>query len=304
MEENLENAGDAAINVGRGILNETKSLFHFDEMISFITWGNVSKIITSVVTIVLFWAVYRVLRHIIRKTASKTLQKRTVNKISKGIGYAFYILITMYILGLFGIDLGAVWGAAGIAGVAIGFAAQTSVSNLISGLFVFTEKTMKTGDYIEVDGVCGTIDSIGLLAIKIRTLDNQLIRIPNSTIINTKVMNYSSFDYRRYVFEMNVDYSTDLEKAIEVLNTVPAKCPTVILDKADYAPVAFCTTLGESGIGMSLAVWCKRPDFLATKNKVCIEVVKAFGEAGINIPFNRMDVSILSENTNPSLNLK
>jgi small-conductance mechanosensitive channel len=128
----------------------------------------------------------------------------------------------MYVLGLFGINLGAIWGAMGIAGVAIGFAAQTTVSNLISGIFIVTEKTMKIGDFIEVDGVAGTVDRVGLLSIKIHTPNNQLIRIPSSSVINAKLKNFSSYEYRRYVFEVSVDYSTDLDKALEVLQSVPA----------------------------------------------------------------------------------
>ncbi len=302
MEDSGASTGNFAFDVYSGVVAQAKSALHVDEVASVMTMGNVSKVTISVISVILFWAVYRGLRHFVRRAAEKTMQERTVMLILKVIKYVFYVLMTMYVLGLFGIDLTAIWGAAGIAGVALGFAAQTSVSNLISGLFVLTEKTMRIGDFIEVDGVSGTIDSVGLLAVKVHTLDNQLIRIPNSTIINTKLKNYSSYKYRRYVFDFSVDYSTDLEKAIEVLKKVPSLCPTVITDKKDYMPKAFCTTLGESGIGMSVVVWCKREDFLDTKNAVCLAVVKLLNEAKINIPFNRMDVSILNENTVPQVN--
>ena len=191
-----------------------------------------------------------------------------------------------------------------IAGVAIGFAAQTTVSNLISGVFIVTEKTMKIGDFIEVDGVSGTVDKVGLLSIKIHTVDNQLIRIPSSSIINTKLKNYSSFNYRRHVFEVSVDYSTDLDKAVEVLSAVPEKCDLVIKDKADYAPKVLVTGCLDSGIGMNLIVWCKRTDFFDMKTQVCIQAVKALSEAGINIPYNRVDVSMLTDKTVPSLSFK
>lgn len=284
-----ETAAELAVNA----VEETKSMLHLDELSKYLTWENLAKVVTSVIAILIFWIFYRVIKHVVKKNASKKLQKRTVALITKAISYCFYVIITMYILGLFGIKLSAIWGAAGIAGVALGFAAQTSVSNLISGLFVLTEKTMKIGDFIEVDGVSGTIDSVGLLAVKIHTINNQLIRIPNSTIINTKLMNYSSYNYRRYVFDVSVDYSSDLDKTLEVMKKVPSMCPTVILDKEDYAPSVIYTTLGDSGINMNIIVWCERSDFAKTKNDICMNVVKACNEANINIPFNRMDVSIL-----------
>lgn len=304
MNETLNEATQGAVDIATGTANEIRSMFHLDELADYVTWGNLARVITSVVAILIFWAIYRGILHIAKKGASKKFEKKTVKTISKCISYCFYVVIVMYILGLFGIKLSAVWGAAGIAGVAIGFAAQTSVSNLISGVFVITDKAMKLGDFIEVDGISGTVESVGIISVKVKTLDNQVIRIPNSTIINTKLINYSSLPYRRYVFDLSVDYGTNLEKAIEVLKTVPGRCPTVVTDKPEYAPNAFCTTLGDSGINMSLVVWSKRENFLQTKGDVCLQTVKALNEAGINIPFNRMDVTLLTENTVPSISKK
>ncbi|MBR4598854.1 MAG: mechanosensitive ion channel family protein, partial [Treponema sp.] len=136
------------------------------------------------------------------------------------------------------------------------------------------------------------------------TVDNQLIRIPSSAIINTKLKNYSTYDYRRYVFAVSVDYATDLDKAVEVLNGVPARCSLVVKDNANYAPKVLVTDCLDSGIGMNLIVWCKRPDFFDMKTEVCIQTVKAFNENGINIPYNRVDVSMLTDKTVPALSFK
>ncbi len=299
MDENIISEG--AAELAAGTANEIKSMFHLDSLAQYLTWENLAKVITSVVAILIFWVVYRLIRHLVKKTASKTLQKKTVSIIVKAISYCFYVLIVMYVLGLFGIKLSAIWGAAGIAGVAIGFAAQTSVSNLISGLFVVTDKAMKVGDFIEVDGVSGTVDSIGIISIKIRTLDNQLVRVPNSTIIDSKLTNYSALPYRRYVFETWVDYDCDYDKAMEVAKSVPARCPTVILDNPKYAPNAVWTTQGDSGMNLNIIVWCKRENFLQTKSDVAINTLKAFNEAKINIPYNRMDITLLSDDTVPQI---
>lgn len=299
MDENI--ITESAAELAAGTANEIKSMFHLDSLAQYLTWGNLAKLITSVVAILIFWAVYRLIRHLVKKTASKTLQKKTVSIIVKAISYCFYVLIVMYVLGLFGIKLSAIWGAAGIAGVAIGFAAQTSVSNLISGLFVVTDKAMKIGDFIEVDGISGTVDSIGIISIKIRTLDNQLVRVPNSTIIDSKLTNYSALPYRRYVFETWVDYDCDYDRAMEVAKSVPARCPTVILDDPKYAPNAVWTTQGDSGMNLNIIVWCKRENFLQTKSDVAINTLKAFNEAKINIPYNRMDITLLSDDTVPQI---
>ena len=299
------NVAEGASNLANETVNQMQNFFHVNEIVNYVKEPeHVVKFATGVIAILIFWVVYRLIRMIIKKGASRKFEPRAVKTITRAVGYVFYVLIVMYVLGLFGINLGAIWGAMGIAGVAIGFAAQTTVSNLISGVFILTEKAMKIGDFIEVDGVSGTVDKVGLLSIRIHTPNNQLIRIPSSAIINTKLMNYSSYDYRRYAFEVSVDYSTDLDKAIEVLGSVPARCNTVITDKADYAPKVLVTGCEDSGIGMNLIVWCERPNFFDLKTEVCVQTVKAFSEAGINIPYNRVDVSVLTDKTVPSLSFK
>ncbi len=293
------------MNIANETVNQMHNFFHVREIINYVKEPeHIIKFATGVIAILIFWGVYRVIRMIIRKGVAKKLEPQATKTVTRIVSYCFYVLIVLYVLGLFGINLGAIWGAMGIAGVAIGFAAQTTVSNLISGVFIVTEKTMKIGDFIEVDGVSGTVDKVGLLSIKVRTPNNQLIRLPSSAIINTKLMNYSTFDYRRYAFEVSVDYSTNLDKAIEVLGSVPARCSTAITDNPAYAPKVLVTGCEASGIGMNLLVWCERANFFDLKTEVCVQTVKAFNEAGINIPFNRLDVSVLTDKTVPSLSFK
>lgn len=286
-------------DVGAEAIQETWHLLHIDDLRRFTTWENLIHVVFSLITILIFYIIYRVVKGIVKKRLTVSMKPALAQGISKAISYVFYVLMVMYVLGLFGINLGAVWGAAGIAGVAIGFAAQTSVSNLISGLFVVTDKAMKIGDFIEVDGVSGTVDAISFLSVRVHTADNQLVRIPNSLVINNKLKNYATYDYRRHVFEFSVDYSSDLDKTLEAIRQVPARCPTVVTDEG-HEPAVWYVALGESGITMNLIVWCKRTDFFQTKNDVCVNVAKVCRENGVNIPFNRMDVTILNDTTTPA----
>ena len=299
MEEEAQSAVSTVVEAGLSAVEDTKHFFHVDELRRYFSLSNAVKIGISVATIILFYIIYRLLKRLITRSAARKFNRHVVGALSKTVSYTFYVLIVMYILSLFGIRLSAIWGAAGIAGVAIGFAAQTSVSNLISGLFVLTEKTMKIGDYIEVNGVGGTVDTISVLSVKVHTLDNQLVRIPNATIINSQLKNFSAYPYRRLVFELSVDYASDLDKTLEVLATVPAMCPTVILDKPDYEPKVMYTALGASGITANVVVWFERANLVQTRTDLCRNIVKACREAGINIPFNRVDVSVLTDSSVP-----
>lgn len=274
--------------------NETVGQFS-SQLVDFIktllTWKNAFRLIGALFVIFLMWLVFKLIKHFVKKISAGKIQQQYILVITKTISYIFYALVVMYVLSLFGVKLGAIWGAAGIAGIAVGFAAQTSVSNLISGLFVLGEKAMKVGDFIEVGGVSGTVDSVGLLSIKIHTVNNQMVRIPNSSIINSNFQNNSFFEIRRFSFEFSVDYATDMNVALEALSSVPELCPSVLKDPA---PAVWYNGFGESGINIVLAVWFNPSDLVKMKNEVYIAIKKVFDEKNINIPFNRLDVAMIN----------
>src|SRR5574344_1402941 len=282
----------AGQNVAHGVAQQTRTMLHLEELKQYLTWGNLMKVITSVLAIVIFYIIYRIIKKIILKRGKDRFQPHTQMIIGKAITYIFWIIIGMYVLSLFGIQLSAVWGAAGIAGLAIGFAAQTSVSNIISGIFVLSEKSLRVGDFISVAGQSGIVDSVGLLSVKIHTADNQLVRIPNSTIINSNLQNFNTFPTRRVVFEIPISYDADLAKAIVAIKKVPKACPTVLKDPA---PAVFYDGFGDCGMTLKLAVWFKSSDLIQTKNDVYINILKICDEEHIDIPYTRYDVKIVDD---------
>lgn len=288
MEETIQNASKAA---NQAVAETTNTLMNW--LNSFLTWGNLFKLIGAVIFIFILWIIYKVLMRALNKIPKEKITPQRTMIFGKVFKYAFYIITIMYVLSLFGVKFSAIWGAAGIAGVAVGFAAQTSVSNLISGIFVLSEGILKVGDFITVSDSTGIVDSVGLLSVQIHTLDNQLVRIPNSTIINSNLINTSYFPRRRLCISVSVSYDTDMAKALEALNKVPALCSTVLTDPA---PAAWFDSFGDSGINLTLAVWFNSADFLKTKNDVFIGIKKIFDEANISIPFNRLDVSVIEGN--------
>ena len=253
----------------------------------FFTLHHVFRGLGILLVILIYYIIYRLVKKGIHKVDDQKLsgdRKEILHRLAR---YIFYFAVIVYVLGLFGIKLSAIWGAAGIAGVAIGFAAQTSVSNLISGIFIVSEKSIKLGDTIIINGVTGVVDTISLLSVRVHTYDNQMVRIPNSSIINSLLTNNSYNTYRRLLVNVSVAYETDLAYALETLKKVPALCPTA---RTDPAPNAWFDSFGESGINMVLAIWFNNSDFIAVKNETFIAVKKVFDEAKINIPFNQIVV--------------
>ena len=284
---------DAGQNVAHGVAQQTRTMLHLEELKTYLTWGNLMRVITSVLAIVIFYIIYRIVKSIILKRGKDRFQPHTQMLISKIVTYVFWIIIGMYVLSLFGIQLSAIWGAAGIAGLTIGFAAQTSVSNIISGIFVLSEKSLRVGDFISVSGQSGVVDSVGLLSVKIHTLDNQVIRIPNSSIINDNLINFSANDKRRLVFEIPINYECDLEKALTTIKKVPGLCKHVLKDPA---PAVFYDGFGDCGMNLMLAVWLKSSDVVTVKNEVYINVMKVCDADDIDIPYTRYDIKVLDQN--------
>ena len=288
MGETLNSIGEAASNAANDLFfDKTDSIFSWIK--NLITWEHLFKLIGSIFIIFVIGIIFRIIAKTIRKIPETKLPAQRSAIIIKFIRYLFYIVVVLYVLSLFGINLKAIWGAAGIAGVAIGFAAQTSVSNLISGLFVLTEGSIHVGDTIIVGDVTGIVDEVKLLSIRVHTYDNQMVRIPNSTIINSNLTNNSYHHKRRLTLKVGIDYSTDMRKALETLQKAPALCPTVL---SAPAPAVWFDGFDSSSINLVVAVWFKPVDFLQTKNDLYVAMKQVLDEAGISIPFNQLDVMI------------
>ena len=288
MNDTINSIGEAASNAANDIFFDKTSSF-INWILSFLTWENLFKLVGSIFIIFVIWVIFRIISKAIRRVPETKLPAQRAAIVIKFVRYIFYIVVVLYVLGLFGINLKAIWGAAGIAGVAIGFAAQTSVSNLISGLFVLTEGSIHVGDTIIVGDVTGIVDEVKLLSVRVHTYDNQMVRIPNSTIIGSNLTNNSYHNKRRLTLKVGVDYSTDMRKALETLQKAPSLCPTVL---SDPAPAVWFDGFDASSINLVVAVWFKPVDFLQTKNDLYVAMKQVLDEAGISIPFNQLDVHL------------
>jgi len=181
-----------------------------------------------------------------------------------------------------GFDLGVLLGAAGILTVALGFASQTSASNVISGLFLLGERPFSVGDIIRVNGTTGEVLSVDLLSVKMRTFDNLFVRIPNETMIKSEVTNLLRFPIRRVDLQVGVAYKEDLREVREVLMDVADRNPLCL---EEPAPLIIFQGYGDSSINHQFSVWAKREHFLELRNSIPLEIKEAFDENDIEIPF-------------------
>jgi small-conductance mechanosensitive channel len=215
-------------------------------------------------------------RYIMRRS---TAQRKLLAK--KAIRYTAFVLILLVILRELGVELTTLLGAAGIAGVAIGFASQTSFSNIISGIFLISEKPFSLGDVIKVGQTTGIIQSIDLLSIKIRTFDNLFVRIPNEKILTSEVTNITRFPIRRMDITVRIGHAESLSKVKDVLMQIARENPFCLVEPE---PVILFNEIHDWGIDVLYGLWFSKNDYMNLRNSIMIDITTRFREEGIVFP--------------------
>ncbi len=210
----------------------------------------------------------------------------------KALLYVGIVLVVCTVLIHLKINLTAVLGAAGIVTVAIGFAAQTSLSNLISGLFLLGERPFEVGDLILVGSTRGVVLSIDLLSVKLRTLDNLFVRMPNETLIKAEVTNITRFPIRRMDINVGVAYKEDVAKVARVLREIVDANPNSLIEPE---PLILFKDFGASSLDFLVGIWFEKTNFLNLKNSIMREIKERFDAEGIEIAFPHLTVYAGSE---------
>ena len=218
----------------------------------------------------------------IRRILRKRLSPQGTMLAGKAVMYGGMTLILVMVLRELGFKLTALLGAAGVAGVAIGFASQTSLSNLISGLFVIWERPFQVGDVLSISGTVGVVHSIDLLSVKLRTFDNKFVRIPNESLVKNEVTNITYFPIRRMDINVNVAYKEDIAAVMRCMQEVADKNP-FSLDEP--APLIIFKGFGDSALEFLLGVWFEKTDFIQLRNSIQRDLKERFDQEGIEIAF-------------------
>jgi small-conductance mechanosensitive channel len=236
----------------------------------------------AVVLVVLGLVLAGLTSRLIQRLTSKRLSVHHLQLIRRVVYYSVLALFVASALRELGFSLAVLMGAAGVLTVAIGFASQTSASNLISGLFLIGERPFAVGDIIRIGGTTGEVLSIDALSVKLRTFDNLFVRIPNETLIKSEVTTLTRFPIRRLDLPVGVAYKEDLGQVREVLMAVAERNPQCL---DDPPPLFIFQGFGDSSLDIQFSVWAKRENFLALRNSIAVEIKTAFDRAGIEIPF-------------------
>ncbi len=228
--------------------------------------------------------------YLIAQVGARTAHKLAVRQFTPHHSMLIKRVLYWVVMGLFfasalrqlGFSLGVVLSAAGVLSVAIGFASQTSASNLISGLFLVGEKPFQLGDVIKIGETTGEVLSIDLLSVKLRTFDNLYVRVPNESLIKNQVTNFTRFPIRRFDIQVGVGYRENISRVRQILERVADQNPLCL---SEPEPVFVFSGFGESSLNIQFSVWARRESFRELRNSIQEQIKQAFEEAGVEIPY-------------------
>ena len=257
--------------------------------------STVEKALRILVIVAVGATIIYLIAFLVKKVLPTKWSRQRKMIINRAVQYTGFIILVLIVISELKISLTPIFGAAGVIGLVVGIASQTSIGNIISGFFLVSEKSFEIGDVIRLGDKTGTVFSIDLLSIKIRTFDNLLIRIPNQTVISTELINVTRFPIRRMDVTVSVAYKENLKKVKNILDNVAKQNP-LCLDEP--GPIIIFQNFGPSGIDIQVGVWTIRENYLEVKNSVFQEIKEAFNKEGIEIPFPHISL-YTGEETKP-----
>ena len=227
---------------------------------------------------------------LIDKAVAKSSADEGVSKfIHSVLKVALYIILTITICGQVGIETTSFAAIVASGGLAIGLAFEGSLSNFAGGVMILIMKPFTVGDYIESNGVEGTVYKIDIFYTSLKTVDNKSVKLPNGTLSNSILTNYSMNDKRRVDVEVGISYDDNIELARKELERVMNSYSNIMHDEANAVVVK---NLADSAIIMEVRVWVPTEYYWDCKFYLNENIRVSFDKAGISIPFNQLDVNV------------
>lgn len=205
------------------------------------------------------------------------------------VRYLLFIIVLIAALSRIGVQTASVIAILGAAGLAVGLALQGSLANFAAGVLIVTFRPFKSGDYVELAGVAGSVESIQIFSTVLTTPDNKMVVVPNGSVISSPITNYSKHATRRIDYTIGVSYNADLKKTKAILTEVVTNHPLVMKDPA---PTIGVMTLADSSVNFVVRPWVKTSDYWSVYYELLQSMKEALDEHNIEIPFPQMSVHI------------
>lgn len=252
----------------------------------------IPNLVSALFVFILFYALYRILNSLLHQVLHRShrVDKGLQNLLTKTYRIVAWVFIGVMVLDQFEVNVTALLAGLSIAGIAVGFAARDTLENFISGITIMMDKPFRIGDFIEVDGTYGQVENITLRSSRIRTLNNQIMVMPNIQMINQKLINHTILGILRVEIPFGIAYKERSQAAREVVLKTTEGDERL---HPDYPPSVVVAALNDSSVDMILRLFLNDPALAVPVRYAYLErVFKALTEAGIEIPFPHLQLFI------------
>ncbi|PMH19869.1 small-conductance mechanosensitive channel MscS [Vibrio splendidus] len=228
----------------------------------------------------------------VANSVSKVLQKKKMDRavvefVHGLVRYLLFVIVLIAALGRLGVQTASVVAVIGAAGLAVGLALQGSLSNFAAGVLIVAFRPFKSGDYVEIGGVAGSVDSIQIFQTVLTTPDNKMVVVPNGSVIGSPITNYSRHDTRRIDLMIGVSYNADLQKTKALLTKICESDERVLKEPGVQVGVH---TLADSSVNFVVRPWVSTADYWNVYFDLMQVIKEGLDNEGIEIPFPQMDV--------------
>ena len=259
-------------------------------------WNFIQDSLPTIIQVVLVALIGLLLAKIILRLCRKGLERSKMDKSAHHFFYSVvrgvvYIVLVLVILQTMGVEMSSIVALFSVCGVALSLAVQDSLSNVCGGVLLLISKPLELGDYVLINGVEGEVVKISLLNIKLHTVDNKAIYIPNGVVTQNTIINYSKETTRQLDLDIPIGYDDDFHKAEEIIRKIVLANPKTI---PEPAPLIRIMNYGDSAILIKLRVWVSKDDLWELRYDVLEEIKDAFDREGISIPYQQVDVRMVT----------
>lgn len=258
-------------------------------------WQSFLDYIPTLIAAIIIYIVGCIINKIVLKLLGRGLEKSRLDKTVHGflhslVKIVLFGLVLITVLTVLGIPMTSIITVIGSAGIAIGLSLQNSLSNVAGGVIVLMGKMFKVGDYVKINGDEGTVEEISIICTKIVTVDNKAVYIPNGTVSNAVITNYTQEKTRRVDLVFGISYGNDSKKAISVINSVLAENSKVLCDPAPFVRIS---AFSSNSVDITIRAWVNSADYWDVYFKLLEDIKDAFDKNDIVIPYNQIDVHMV-----------
>lgn len=246
------------------------------------------KLLGFILILIIGFKIVKILLRIMNKDRRfKSFDKSVQTFITSFLNIALKCIVLITGLAYIGVPMTSMITLFGTASLAIGLALQGGLTNMVGGLMILIFKPFKVGDWIESNDISGSVDNITIFYTEISTLDSTKVVLPNGTLANSNIKNFTTNDKRKVCVDFSVSYDSDIDKVKKVLKEVVDKEDMVLKDEEVFIRL---TKHDDSALVFTVRVWTENKNFWPLKFNLLENVKKAFDKNKITIPFPQLDV--------------